>query len=64
MNQRLKHDAVMAMATACLDLIKPCLRDEEWRDAFEGFSAICTAGIEAYEIQKQRMLERLNPTKN
>lgn len=58
------HDAAEAMARALLDLVKPCLREEEWRDALIEFHAICKAGIEAYESQINRMQPRLNPTKN
>jgi hypothetical protein len=64
MNQRLLHDAAVAMAQALLDIVKPCLREEERLDAFSEFYIVCKAGVEAYEIQKSRMLTRLNPTRN
>jgi hypothetical protein len=64
MHTRLQHDAAEAMAHALLDLVKPCLREEEFRDAFDEFYAVCRARIEAYELQIDRMRRRLNPMKD
>jgi hypothetical protein len=64
MNQRLQHDAATAMAKALLDLVVPCLREEEHQDAFEEFYAVCKAGIEAFCIQQDRMQRRLRPMDN
>jgi hypothetical protein len=64
MNERLMHDAAMAMAQAMLDIVEPCLRYEERLEAIGEFYIACKAGIEAYEIQKARLQSRLNPTNN
>ena len=63
-NQRLIHDAAMAMTHTLVDLVAPCLREEERQDAFNEFYVVCQAGLEAFCIQQERMIHRLNPTKN
>jgi hypothetical protein len=63
-NQRLVHDAAVAMAHALLDLVVPLLREEEKLTAFNEFYVVCKAGIDAYELQVDRMHKRLNPTRN
>jgi hypothetical protein len=52
------------MAHALLDRVKPCLREEEWRLALQEFYQICRAGIEAYNIQQDRMRQRMKPLDN
>ena len=64
MSGRLTHDAAVAMAHALLDRVKPCLREEEWRLALQEFYQICRAGIEAYNIQQDRMRQRIKPLDN
>jgi hypothetical protein len=64
MKQRPIHNAAVAMAQAILDIVQPCLREDERLDALTEFYIVCKAGIEAYEMQKTRMLLRLNPTRN
>ena len=63
-NERLIHDAAVAMAHALLDKVKSCLREEEWRLALQEFYQICRAGIEAYNIQQDRMRQRMKPLDN
>jgi hypothetical protein len=63
-NQRLQHDTAFALATALLGIIQNCLRAEERRDAFNEFYQVCRAGIEAHDIQRQRMQTRLHPFNN
>jgi hypothetical protein len=63
-NGRLIHDAAVAMAHTLLDMVKPCLREEERLTAFNEFYVICKAGIECFCLQQERMIHRLNPTKN
>jgi hypothetical protein len=63
-NGRLTHDAAVAMAHALLDMVKPCLREEEYRLALQEFYQICRAGIEAYELQHNRQQQRLRPLDN
>lgn len=62
--ERLLHDCAWVMAQHCVELLNNLLREEEKLTAKEEFYSICKAGIEVYEIQKERMLDRLNPTKN
>jgi hypothetical protein len=64
MNTRLQHDAAFAMAHALLEIVQNCLRPEERRDAFEWFYETCKAGIESYDVMRDRMQHRLRPMKN
>lgn len=64
MNRRLIQDNAMQMAKAMLNVVKNCIREDEHRDAFMEFYAICKAGIEAYEVQRQRMIQPLNSSEN
>ena len=63
-NQRMQHDTAFALATALLDIVCNCIREEELRDAFEAFYEACRAGIEAHDIRQQRMQTRLHPFNN
>jgi hypothetical protein len=63
-NQRLQHDSAFALAIALLEIVQGCLREEERRDAFEAIYQACRAGIEAHDIQRQRMQTRLHPFRN
>jgi hypothetical protein len=60
-NQRLQHDSAFALATALLDIVQNCIRQEERRDAFEAFYETCLAGIEAHDFRQQRMQMWLHP---
>jgi hypothetical protein len=64
MSQRLTHDAAVAMAYTLLEQVKPCLREEEWKDAWQELYTICRAGIEAYELQLARTRNRRRPGRN
>jgi hypothetical protein len=63
-NQRIQHDAAIAIAKACLDVVASCIHPSCHKDAWEEFYQVAKAGIEGYEIQNQRMLQRLLPCKN
>jgi hypothetical protein len=52
------------MAYTLLDRVKPCLREEEWKDAWTEYYTICKAGLEAFELQQARMRNRLRPHNN
>jgi hypothetical protein len=52
------------MATALLDLIQNCIREEERRDAFEEFYRVCLAGLEAHALQEERLQRRIGPSEN
>lgn len=51
---RTRHDTAVAIARAILDIVAPCLRPEERRDAFEEFYYAVSAGLEAYESMRAR----------
>jgi hypothetical protein len=63
-NRSLLHDSAVVTAKALLEIIAPVLRDDEKRDVYEAFYSACKAGIEAYVIQRNREVQRLNPTRN
>jgi hypothetical protein len=64
LNERLIHDTAWATALSLMELINPVLRDEERHDAFVEIFDRIHAGIEAYEIQVERLQHRLRPSKN
>ena len=53
-NARARHDAAVATARAILEVVSPCLRPEEQRDAYEEFYRAVSAGLEAYEALRGR----------
>jgi len=63
-NQRLQHDAAVAIAKACLDVVASCIHPSCHKDAWDEFYMIAKAGIEAYEIRVERVQHRLHPSKN
>jgi hypothetical protein len=63
-NQRLQHETAFALARALLGIVGNCIRAEERRDAFDAMYEACKAGIEAHDIQRQRMQMRLDPFNN
>jgi hypothetical protein len=64
MNQRSVNGRTFAMAQELLDLVAPCIREEERRDAFEAFYAVCKKHLEQFCIEQDRMMQRLKPTSN
>ena len=60
-NQRLQHDTAFALATALLEIVRNCIREEERRDAFAAFYEACRAGIETHDLRRQRIEKRLHP---
>jgi hypothetical protein len=64
-NLRLQNETAFDLARSLLGIVQNCIRPEEHRDAFESFYETCKAAIERYEIQRQRMLQRLlHPSDN
>ena len=63
-NQRLQHDAAIAIAQASFeivsDFIRPDMRRQIWGMLYEA----AKSGIECYEIYANRMQHRLHPSKN
>jgi hypothetical protein len=60
MVKRLKHDAAFMMAKRLRDVMGYCLGDDDRFAALETFYCICMAGVEDYEMQRERMRPRLN----
>ena len=63
-NQRLQHDAAVAIAKTCLGVIFPCIHPALHQQVWESFYQAAKRGIEAYELQVDRMRQRLHPSKN
>lgn len=61
---RIRHDAAFAAAKASLDVVAPCLREEEQAEVFGIFYQIAVASLEAYEAMVQREANRLHPSDN
>ena len=65
MNERLTHDCAVALAHALLEVVEPCLTEEaDLRAAYDRFYLICKAGLDSYQIQQDRLAQRLRPTRN
>ncbi len=64
MNLRLQHDAALMITQHCIELLVNVLDEEQKQQATEGIYAISLAGIEAYEVQVDRMQKRLRPLQN
>jgi hypothetical protein len=58
-NDRLKHDCSAACATEILEVVSPCLRDEEKREAWGIFCEAVKACLMQYEVRRERELTRL-----
>jgi hypothetical protein len=59
MHQRLANEFVIRLARRALSIIAPCLREEEWRDAFDEFHAAFREELLRYEEERDRMRARL-----
>jgi hypothetical protein len=59
MHQRLANEFVIRLARRALAIIAPCLREEEWRDAFDEFHAAFREELLRYEEERERMAARL-----
>jgi len=64
MDHRLIHDAASQMARETLRAVKDCLFEDEHRIAFEEFYYICKQNLEAYELEVDRLRQRLRPSQN
>jgi hypothetical protein len=53
-DKRLIHDVAVATTTHILEIIAGCLREEEQLDAFAEIYERVKAGIEAFEINRNR----------
>jgi hypothetical protein len=63
-NQRLIHDVAFATSREILEIFVGCIREEETRDAFAEIYDRVKAGLEIYELSRNRMVSRLHPGRN
>jgi hypothetical protein len=63
-HDRLTHDVAWTTAMHILEVVAPCLREEEQREAFAQFYVLVKAGLECFEIQAERADRRLKPSSN
>jgi hypothetical protein len=63
-SERLIHDVAYATSRHILELIAGCISAEEQPDAFAAVYERVKAGIEAFEIQTNRVERRLKPGRN
>ena len=64
MPSRLIHDCAWACSESLMEVVSPCLREEDHADCFHEFYTRVAAAIEAYEVFKAREQARLKPSKN
>lgn len=62
LSQSLIHDHSMRLASALVEIVAPCFREEEKREAFGLFYEACTAAFTHYEIKAARMESRIKPS--
>jgi hypothetical protein len=63
-NQRLHHDTAFAAAIRLVEVIENILRPEDRRECRSEFYLICKAALEAYDVQRERMEQRMRPSSN
>jgi len=63
-NEALIHDVSRAAATSILEIFGYMLREEEEPDAYGEIYVRVVAALEAFQIQSQRMVERMQPGRN
>ncbi len=64
MKNTLVDDAAYVMAVTILEVVGPCLRDEERNDALQEFFHIAQTGLESFLIQRSREAAKWNPSMN
>ena len=64
MCQRLQHDTATALATALVEIIGNCLREQECSDAFREFYLACMGALECYDAMKSPDDTWLEPSRN
>ncbi|MCE9565752.1 MAG: hypothetical protein K8U57_27320 [Planctomycetes bacterium] len=63
-SQSLISDHAMALAKVILEMIAPCLREEEQKDAFKMIYEACAATLNSFEEKADRMHRRVKPSNN
>jgi hypothetical protein len=59
MRVRELNELTERLAGRALAIIAPCLREEEWRDAFQEFAAAFRDELIRHEVERERMQKRL-----
>jgi hypothetical protein len=59
MHQRLANEFLLRLARRALQVIAPCLREEEWNDAFQEFVAAFKTELDWFQCEAKRMEARL-----
>jgi len=62
MNQRLINDVALMMAEHLMKMIM--VPEDMRKEVFKDFYDVCRFGLDAYELQIDRMQQRLRPCKN
>lgn len=60
-NIRLHHDVSAACATALVEIVANCLREEERRDAWGMFYEAVKASLMQYDAHREMEAARLHP---
>ena len=63
-SQSLIHDYAMKLAAVSLEVVTPCLREEEQREAFNSLYDACIEVLRQYEKRASRMERRVRPSNN
>jgi len=58
------NDHAIALAVSIMEIVEPCLREEEVREVFGLFYEACKAALTYYEEKADRMQRRLKPSRN
>ena len=60
----IRADHARALAAAILDIVAPCLREEERNDALEAFYEAAMAALRSYDETIDRLRSRVRPSDN
>ena len=58
------NDHAIALAVSIMEIVEPCLREEEVREAFGLFYEACKAALTHFEEKSDRMQRWLKPSRN
>ena len=63
-SQSLITDHAMALGKAILEMVSPCLREEEQKEAFAMFVEAAKGMLLSYESKMDRLYRRVKPSAN
>ena len=64
MNSRLVHDVCFTASVSIVEVFIYLLREEERKDAFDEIYARVKAAVEIYEIKRDTLKQKINPSLN